>query len=292
MAEKKTTVKETLSLAARELSKAGVPDPPAEAEYLLTHILGCKRHELFLNPSRLLTDAEAAAFTACMERRKKREPAQYITGEVEFRGHAIMVTRATLIPRPETELLVDEALAAAKPPGSGTVVVDLCTGSGCIAVAVAKELSGSRVYAADISEDAIKAARGNASINGVAEKVEFFTGDLFKALPEGLKGKVDIILSNPPYVARSEMRGLAPEVRDYEPETALCGGAEGLDFIERIIKGAPEYLKKGAYLIMEIGFGQSEKVKALVSKDCRYEGVEVRKDYSGINRVFIARVRV
>ncbi|MBI5588176.1 MAG: peptide chain release factor N(5)-glutamine methyltransferase [Deltaproteobacteria bacterium] len=291
MPEKRATIKEALSLAAMELSKADVPDPLAEAEYLLTHILGCKRHGLFLNPSRLLTDSEAAAFTAYMERRKKREPAQYITGEVEFRGHTFMVTRATLIPRPETELLVDEALAAAKPQGGETVVVDLCTGSGCIAVSVAKELAGSRVYAADVSTDAIKAARGNASLNGVAEKVGFFIGDLFKALPEDLKGKVDIILSNPPYVARSEMQGLAPEVKDYEPETALCGGAEGLDFIERIIDGAPEYLKKGAYLIMEIGFGQSEKVKELASKDGRYEKIEVRKDYSGIDRVFIARVR-
>jgi release factor glutamine methyltransferase len=276
-------------MAAKALAEAGVPDPLAEAEFLLTHILKCTRPGLFLEPARLLTDGEAASFKEAVERRKKREPAQYITGDVEFRGHTIKVTRATLIPRPETELVVDEALEAAGAMGGNALVVDLCTGSGCIAISVAAELEGSRVYATDISTAALEVARENAVLNGVAGHVEFLEGDLFAPLPGRLKGAVDIIISNPPYVSLPEMEGLAPEVRDFEPGTALLGGADGLDFLRRIIEEAPVYMKKGGLLIMEIGYSQSEKVREMAGKDGRYEEVTLRKDYSGIERIFSAR---
>lgn len=291
MTEQRRAIREALSLAAKALAKAGVSDPLAEAEYLLTHILKCSRPELFLKTGRAFTGDEAAAFTAAIERRKKREPAQYIAGDVEFRSHTIKVTRATLIPRPETELVVDEALEAAGAIGSNAVIVDLCTGSGCIAVSVAGELAGSRVYATDISWAALEVARENAVLNGVAGRVEFFEGDLFAPLPCGLKGAVDIIISNPPYVSLSEMEGLAPEVRDFEPGTALFGGVDGLDFLRRIIAQAPGYLKKGGRLIMEIGYSQSEKVKEMAEKDGRFEAVALRKDYSGIERIFSARLK-
>ncbi len=291
MTERKRAIREALSLATKALAKAGVPDPLSEAEYLLTHILKCTRPGLFLEPARLLTDDEAAAFKASIERRKKREPAQYIAGDVDFRGHTIKVTRATLIPRPETELVVDEALEAAGAIGSNAVIVDLCTGSGCIAVSVAVELTRCRVYATDISPAALEVAGENAVLNGVADRVEFFEGDLFAQLPGRLKGAVDIVISNPPYVSLSEMEGLAPEVRDFEPGTALFGGTDGLDFLRRIIEQAPGYLKKGGRLIMEIGYSQSEKVKEMAEKDGRYGELGLRKDYSGIERIFSARLK-
>jgi release factor glutamine methyltransferase len=288
---KKTTVRQALSDATAELAKAGITDALPEAEYLLTHILGCKRHALFLDPDRALTGDESVRFEGYLERRIKREPSQYITGEVDFRGCPIKVTRATLIPRPETELLVDEALKAASPLKKDAVILDLCTGSGCIAISAALEIKGSRVYATDISEAALAVAKENASINNAGSLIEFYKGDLFTALPGALKGVFDMILSNPPYVPDSDRSGLAPEVREFEPEAALFGGKDGLDVIERIIEGAPEYLKKGGALIMEIGYDQSEKVKGLVLKDRRYLDAMVRKDYSGIERILVARVK-
>lgn len=291
MPEKKTTVRQALSGATAELAKAGITDALPEAEYLLTHILGCKRHALFLDPDRALTDDESVLFEGYLERRIKREPSQYITGEVDFRGHTLKVTRATLIPRPETELLVDEALKAASPLEKNAVILDLCTGSGCIAISAALEIKGSRVYATDISEAALAVAKENALINN-AGAIEFFKGDLFKALPGGLKGAFDMILSNPPYVAESDRALLSPEVRDFEPEGALFGGADGLDVVKKIIEGAPEYLKKGGVLIMEIGYGQSERVKEITLNDNnRYSEALVRKDYSGIERILVARVK-
>jgi len=283
-------IREALSMAARELAEAGVPDPLAESEYLLTHILKCTRPGLFLDTERVLTADEAAAFRAFIERRKKREPAQYIAGSVDFRGHTIKVTRATLIPRPETELVVDEALERAGDLQS-PVAVDLCTGSGCIAVSVAAELTRCRVYATDISTAALEVAKENAVLNGVAERVEFFAGDLFAPLPGRLKGSVDIVVSNPPYVSLQEMEGLAPEVKDFEPGTALFGGADGLDLLKRIIEEAPLYLKDGGRLVMEIGYSQSEKVRKIAGRDDRYEHVCVKRDYSGIERIFSARLK-
>ena len=287
------TIREALSLAVKELAGAGVPEPLAEAEYLLTHILGCTRPGLYLDAARVLGPDEAAAFDAFVERRKKREPAQYITGEVDFRGHTLRVTRATLIPRPETELLVDRIVEEFDRGRSAkdAVIVDLCTGSGCIAVSVAKEAEGCRVYATDISKAALDAAKGNAALNGVAERVEFFEGDLFSPLPSRLKSRADIVVANPPYVTGAEMEGLAPEVRDFEPVTALLGGADGLVFIRRIIAGAPEYLKTGGLLLIEIGYSQSAEVKKIAEADGRYSEEATGKDYSGIERIFSARLK-
>jgi len=294
LTENDDSIRLILSLATASLAEAGISDPLAEAEYLLTHILKCGRSSLFIDSGRRLSRAEAEEFRTFIERRKKREPAQYITGVVDFRGHEVRVTTDTLIPRPETELVVDEALKflQAEPRGAaGPVVIDLCTGSGCIAIAIAKEAAGSRVCATDISKAALDIARENAAINGVSSVVEFFHGDLFDALGDSLKGKADIVVSNPPYVSIPEMEELAPEVKDFEPVTALAGGPDGLDFIKRIIDEAPEYLKEGGLLIMEIGYSQAEKVLEIAENLGRYSGVALKKDYSGIERIFTARLR-
>lgn len=286
---KNPVVREALKRAVERLEAAGVPGPAAEAEFLLTHLLRIKRHELFLNPEKLLTNEEASTLDSFLNRRAAREPAQYITGETEFRGLAFGVTRAVLIPRPETELLVDEALKAAEQfKGKGTVTaIDLCAGSGCIAVSFAKELPESRVYATDVSKAALDVARGNAARNGVAEMIEFLEGDLFAPLA-GVKAH--LILSNPPYVTARDMELLEPEVAQWEPHAALYGGEDGLDFYRRIVSGAPAHLLPGGFLIMEIGWAQAPALRELLDKDGRFTEIEIRKDYAGIERVVRARV--
>ncbi|MBI5491567.1 MAG: peptide chain release factor N(5)-glutamine methyltransferase [Deltaproteobacteria bacterium] len=284
---------EALDWAKETLKKNKAPDPEVEAEFLLSHVLDCKRHELYLSPRRVLSGDEEARLRSYMEKRARREPAQYIVGEAEFRGLRFKVTRATLIPRPETELLVDEALdAAGRLKAESLTAVDLCTGSGCIAVSLAKELARSIVYATDISEAALDVARENARANGVADRVRFLQGDLFGPLSGlGVEGRAGLIISNPPYVSKKDMEDLAPEIKDYEPEAALYGGEDGLDFYRKIIAGSPAYLAPGGYLIMELGYGQAAEVKGLVSKTGAFTGPEIRKDYSGIDRVLKARLK-
>ncbi len=287
---KNPTVEEVLKNAVERLDAAGIDDPAVDAAFLLTHLLKLKRHELFLEPRRKLTHEEAATFEGFVERRAAREPAQYITGECEFRGLAMSVTADTLIPRPETELLVDEALAAAAwfADAAPIVAVDLCTGSGCIAVSLASELAGCRVYATDNSTAALDVARANAVAHGVAENIEFLAGDLFTPLA-GLKAHV--IVSNPPYVPADELEKLEPEVGVWEPRSALLGGANGLDFYRKITHDAPAHLLPNGCLIMELGFGQAAAVRELVEKDGRYTDVWITKDYAGIERIVRARLK-
>jgi release factor glutamine methyltransferase len=282
--ENKLIVREALAWATQELEASRVPDSRTEAEYLLTFALRVKRHELYLYPERTLTGKESSEFSGSIRKRALREPAQYITGETEFRGLVFKVSPEVLIPRPETELLVEEAVDFLKGFKGEEIVIDLCTGSGCVAVSIAKERSNTLVYAVDISKEALKVASLNAGINGVASSVKFINGDLFALLSE-LKGKARVIVSNPPYVSKEEIEKLDPEVRDYEPMIALNGGADGLEFIKRIIEDAPGYLLSGGRLMMEIGWGQAERVKEIITRHGLYRDIEIRKDLSGIERV-------
>ena len=284
------TINEALTWAVKKLEEFKIPDAKAEAEFLLTHLLKRKRHELYLNSSLPLTEAEEEAFLSFIERRSNREPAQYITGETEFRGHAFKVTRDTLIPRPETELLIDEAIEAAGSfKSKALTIIDLCTGSGCIAVSTAVELPDSIVYATDISKAALVIAEENAKRNGVEGRIMFIEGDLFWPLRDTDFKGAHIIITNPPYVSEAEKESLAPEVKDFEPHAALFGGADGLAVIKRIITEAPDFLLPGGFLIMEIGWDQAEKVKGLLEADERYEGIKIRKDYGGVERIVVGR---
>ncbi len=288
------TVPETLRWAGEYLSLHKVPDPSIEAEFLLAHAFGCQKKDLLIHPERVLTPGEVEQFKGFVERRGRREPLQYILGEVEFRGLSFKVNRKVLIPRPETELLVEEAINSIKGrEGSGEgkdiTILDLCTGSGCIAISIAKELPYCRVYAVDISERAIEVARENAERYGVGERVIFLPGDLFEAIePLGLDGEIDLIISNPPYVSKKEMEGLQPEIKAYEPLSALYGGEDGLDFYRRIVDEAPFYLSDGGLLIMEIGCSQAERVKDLLENEGLFSQIEVKKDLSGIDRIIKA----
>ena len=249
------TIREALRLAAARLEQAGVPDADVDAAYMLASVLKEDTLAMRINGHRALTEEQEKAFDALCDRRAAREPLQYILGETEFMGLTFHVEPGVLIPRADTEILVEKALAWMKP---GARVLDIGTGSGAIAVSLAKLGRQAQVTAVDVSDRALEIARRNAERNGAA--VEFVKSDCFSAL----KGrKYDMIVSNPPYISEDEMRGLMPEVTR-EPELALFGGADGLDFYRRISREAPEYLNEGGCLLFEIGWLQKDAVSALV----------------------------
>ncbi|OGQ52196.1 MAG: protein-(glutamine-N5) methyltransferase, release factor-specific [Deltaproteobacteria bacterium RIFCSPLOWO2_02_FULL_53_8] len=305
------TIGQALNETAKRLKLAGIPDAGVEAEYFMTHLLACRRHELFLNGKRLLTASEDSAIEEFIKRRLKREPIQYIIGSVEFHGLEFKVTRDVLIPRPETELLVDEAAKAALSYGQDAVVIDLCTGSGCIAISLAAAAPNTTVYAIDISQAALKVAQENGERLGMADRVKFIHGDLFAPLNaishpplengRGTHAKrrgsgefeagAYIIVSNPPYISEEEYNRLQPEIRLFEPSSALVSGHDGLEFYRRIIKDSPDYLSRNGLLMMEAGFGQADRIKAILEADGRYEAFEAVKDLAGIERVVKARIK-
>jgi release factor glutamine methyltransferase len=259
-----------------------------EAELLFTDILNCKRSSLYLDKDITLDKAQSCFVSGVLKRRIKGEPIQYILGKTEFMGLEFKVTPDVLIPRPETEVLVETVIEVAQSSElPAHRILDVGTGSGCIAVSLAKFIKDTDITAIDFSMAALEIARQNALLNNV--KVNFLHSDLFSSHDLGASS-YELIVSNPPYIARAEIQTLQPEIK-YEPRIALDGGSDGLDFYRRIINGAPAYLKQGGFLIMEIGFGQKDAVKNIL-KDCRYfEIIDLLKDYNNIDRVVIAKKR-
>lgn len=266
------TVLEALREAEKRLS--AVPDPRLDAEYLLAHVLRVPRLEVLLQKQRALTDAEAAYFQAFVARRAAREPLQYILGTQPFMGLPFRTDPRALIPRNDTETLCQEALRLAK---SHQRVLDLCTGSGAIAIALKKRMPALAVTAADVSPEALSLARENADALDAA--VDFRQGDLWDAVA----GEVyDLIVSNPPYIPDALQDTLQEEVRK-EPPLALFGGADGLDFYRRIAHGAPDHLAPGGCLLLEIGDDQFEQVKTLLTPG--FENITLLHDMNGRPRV-------
>lgn len=280
------TVTLLLKWASEYLSSYKIQDAFMEAEYLLMYVLDCNRKEILLDPDKVLSNEKVMRFTDFIYRRGRREPAHYIIGEVEFCGLIFKINKDVLIPRPETESLVEEAIGLSL---KEVTVLDLCTGSGCIAISIAKGLPAGRVYAVDISEGAVNIAKENAERNGVEDRITFLAGDLFKAMEGiGMEGKFDLIVSNPPYVSKIEMEALQPEIKDYEPVLALYGGEDGLDFYRKIIHEAPRYFSPSGILIMELGYGMADVVRDLLEKEGCYNRVEIKKDIAGIDRIIKA----
>lgn len=283
------TIAEAIHQAAERLRRAGVPAAPFDAELLLRSTLGRDRAWVLAHGTDALPAGQQAVFDRAVDRRARREPLQYITGVQEFWGLEFEVGPAVLIPRPETELVVEAALKAAG-GAIGPVIVDLCTGSGCIAVSAAKHLPGARVFATDRSGEALSVARRNARRHGVADRIRFLEGDLFGPLEElDLSGATDIITANPPYVPSGDLPSLQPEVKDHEPEMALVAGPEGTEIAQRVIAGAPAFLKSGGSLIMEMGMGQADVLRATVLKNGAYREPELLKDLLDIERVLLAK---
>jgi release factor glutamine methyltransferase len=252
----------------------------ADAELLLLYLIEQDRAFLIAHPEKVLTAAGAVRYYALIERRAGGEPVQYITGEQEFYGLPFRVTPDVLIPRPETEHLVAKALALAA-GFAHPRIVDVGTGSGVIAVALAHNLAEARITAVDVSEAALEIARGNAERNGVSERILFMQSDLLAAVAGE---RFEIVVSNPPYVPTADRDSLSVEVRDHEPALALFAGEDGLDVYRRLIPAAFAALEVGGFLVLEIGYGQSEAVTALLA-DAGFTRIEFVPDLQGIPRV-------
>lgn len=283
------TIAEAIQKAAENLSGHNVPNARLDAELLLRHALGKDRAWLLVHMQDMLDDLRQRSFERDIERRKLREPLQYITGTQEFWGIPFMVTTDVLIPRPETEFVVEAALKALSEMSS-SVIVDLCTGSGCIAISLAKELPKARFFATDLSDRAVLIAQENARKNGVADRIRFLEGDLFGPLEEmDLQGRIDCVVTNPPYVRSGELATLQPEVRDFEPALALVAGRSGTEIAERIIHQVPAYLRPGGSLIMEMGIGQAAALRKIIEDTHAFGPIGIVKDLAGIERVIITR---
>jgi len=261
-----------------------------EAEMLFAGILNCSRLDLYLNKDLYLDKDKLAFISSALKRRISGESIEYILGKTEFMGLEFKVNKDVFIPRPETEILVETVMKysyGVQCIAYSAEILDLGTGSGCIAVSLAKFLPNSKISALDISMEALKLAQYNASLNNVSDKISFMHSDLF-AQYAMRNTQYDIIVSNPPYIPTSEIDTLQPEIK-YEPRIALDGGKDGLDFYRKIISQAPVYLREGSFLIMEIGFNQAAGVKNIFQNSGNFEIIEVVRDYNNIDRVIVAK---
>lgn len=275
--------------AQQILEGAGIANAAQEARWLLAYALEMKHHELASRAEQSVTTEQLARVMSVVRRRELREPLQYILGSQEFCGLDFSVTSAVLIPRPETELLIQESLREGRFV-EGAVLVDVGTGSGCVAVTLATILDGMRIFALDCSHAALKVAKGNADRHGVGDKIIWLEGDLLSPLKECVGvGTVDAIISNPPYIAEADWAGLQPEVRDYEPRGALLAGPQGIEFHVRLIHDSKEFLAPGGLLVMELGQNQAPLVRRAVEEATGYTGLQTVEDEAGIERVLIAR---
>jgi len=286
-AEECRTVGRVIAEASRQLSDAGVDTADQEAVWLAEYALGLSRLQQVLHGNRELPSGDVARLQQFVSRRIEREPLQYILGTQDFCGLEFEVDRSVLIPRPESTLLVHEAL---RRTGSGerSVLVDVGTGSGCLAITLARLLSPQHLFAIDLSPEALLTAKRNAERLGV-ESVTWLEGDLLAPLAEqGLERRVQAIVSNPPYVAESDWSTLQPEVRLYEPRLALVPGPRGTELHERLIVDAIPFLEPGGCVIMEFGLGQSRSLIEFVGACPAYQSVQTLRDEAGIERVLIA----
>jgi release factor glutamine methyltransferase len=297
-------IREALKEALAQFRIAGVPSQTLAAELLLMHALGRDRAWLYAHPEEELTAQDAARFLELVARRAQGEPTQHLTGKQEFWGLEFEVTPEVLIPRPETEHLIEVALdrlalrelragRAQKTQGEGLQVVDIGTGSGCIAVALAKELPLARLYATDISEAALGVARRNAARHGVTSRIQFVLGNLLEGVVPSspgareAQGQFDLIVSNPPYVGRRSSAGLPREVREHEPEMAIYGGEEGFELYAALVAEAGRHLKPGGLLVLELGIDSLPAVGPLFD-GAEWIRVGVTQDLAGIPRVLAA----
>jgi release factor glutamine methyltransferase len=282
----RVTIREVIQKSTGFLEKHGVESPRLQAELLLGHVLGLPRLQLYLDFDRVLVDRELDSLRPLMKRRAAREPLQHLLGTANFCGHELKVNGQVLVPRPETELLAERALAFLSTLNSQlSTVLDLGTGSGCLAIALAKARPEVQVVAIDVSADALALARENAAHHGVADRINFLPGDLFTPLASG--ARFDVIVSNPPYIPTAEIATLQPEVREFDPPGALDGGADGLDFYRRIAAEGAKFLQPGGWLMVEFGDGQAEALKKLFAAHM-WVVESVVDDYSRRPRILIA----
>lgn len=290
------TYRELLNEGIAALEEAGAGEARPDAERLLMDLLGESRAFLFLHGNDPAAPEEESRYREYLRRRAQGEPVQYITGYQEFMGLPFRVDPAVLIPRPETELLVEYALELAKSLPEHPSILDMCCGSGAIAVSAACGLPGAGVTACDLSADALRVAEENAALNKVSERIEFLRTDMFRsASPEerGLQGRrFGMILCNPPYIPSAVIETLEEPVRDHEPRSALDGGADGLRVYRILAEKAWQYLAPQGILLMEIGHDQAEDVRELLESAGQYEEIRCRQDLAGRDRMICCRRRI
>ena len=279
-------VTELLKTTTAWFKDRGIDTARLDAELLLSHVLELPRMKLYTSFDRPLVSAELDGYRALVRRRGRREPVAYILGEREFYGRPFAVDPRVLIPRPDTEVLIDEVLARIDEDAAG-VVVDYGTGSGAIALTLAAERPGLKLLAVDVSADALEVARANAEALELADRVGFVRSDGFARVPDRFRGELLAIVSNPPYIREDERAALMPDVRDHEPGLALFAGNDGLEHYRRIAQAAP-WLQAGGLVAVEVGQGQSDAVQALFAGAGLTE-LTVRKDLAGVERVVLGR---
>ena len=293
-------VKELLHFGEMQLKEAGIGDAVRDSKTIYCHLMNIPESRLLLEYQNRVPDNLSDRYFELIGRRAAGEPLQYIAGYQEFMGFKIKVDRRVLIPRLDTEVLVEDAVSLIEEgslrgevigaPIKNAEILDLCCGSGAIGIAMAKLCTKAQVTCADISPEALELAKENAEANGVGKKMKFLQGNMFEAIKERGRGATfDMIICNPPYIKRAEIENLQKEVKDWEPRTALDGGEDGLDFYRIIAEEAPKHLKKRGILMLEIGFDQGEAVKDLLDKKSDLRIAKCLKDLAGLDRIIFAR---
>jgi release factor glutamine methyltransferase len=284
------TILQVIQRSAEFLAKKGVESPRLQVELLLAHVLKLPRMKLYLNFERELAETELNELRELVRRRGEREPLQLIVGSTSFCGLEMAVNGHVLIPRPETELLAEMGWEFLRARAKNTDIaklkaMDFGTGSGCLAILLAAKCPEVKIVAVDISPEALAAAKRNAATHSVDCRIEFLPGDGFGVLTEN--ARFDLIVSNPPYIPTAEIATLEPEVRDHDPKLALDGGADGLDFYRRIAAEAGNFLKPGARIMLEFGYGQAEAITKIFTEQ-KWIVEAVKTDYSGNQRILTA----
>ncbi len=287
------TIAEAILQGSLQLRKAGVPEARREAGSLVAQALGQDRSFILTHAEDPIAEKRAVQLTDWLKRRAAGEPLQYITGHQEFFSLDFEVTKDVLIPRPETELLVETALKLARESAGAPFICDVGTGSGCVVVSLLHELgesSGAHAFALDVSPAALEVAKRNAARHAVSERIEFIVSDCFRALRpnDPARSLFDLVVSNPPYLAEVDLPGLQREVRDFEPRTALAAGPDGLDIIRRLLVESVDFVKTGGHLLFEIGYDQSPAVEQLLNPKI-WKLLDIYEDLQGIPRTVALR---
>lgn len=286
------TVGEILTSASEHFRRNGIPNSRLDAEVLLAHVLGVERIDLYVDYARPLSSEETAAYRKLVARRLRSVPVAYLVGRKEFMGLELKVDENVLIPRPETEHLVDAVsryISERSSDGQGCVILDMCTGSGAVGISLAVAFVAADVVAVDVSAGALKVARSNAEAHNVADRMHFLRSDMFDRLAvDKLGGRFDVVVSNPPYLSEADLEVLDRDIAESEPMIALDGGVDGMRFHRILVDRSADYLKPGGLLALEIGASQGRAVADMLESNGAYHGVTISKDYAGYDRVVTA----
>jgi release factor glutamine methyltransferase len=283
------TIQKLLKWVTEYFTDKGIDSPRLSAELLISHVVGLKRIELYTQFDKTVDKQQLDRLHELVERAGQNEPVAYLTGKIEFYSLQLNITPDCMIPRPETELLVERAIEFLRARPGKQFVCDLCTGSGCIAVAIAKNCANANIIATDISDAALNIAAKNVEMHQLGDRIRLLCGDLFDALiPQLDVDKFDLIVCNPPYVSAVEFEKLDKNIKDYEPKSALLAGTDGLAIYRRIIENADRFLKPDAALMLEIGYAQGPAIKELLEQTGSFAEIKIEKDLHNNDRIATA----